>query len=367
MAKTAMPIGKPVAFEGNIRNIDPKAYGFFYCKITSPEYLEHPLLQRRIKTSNGMRTIAGLGSWEGWIFSTEMDNAVKYGYTFTILKGYQFNKGKIFTKYVNDLYQLRLNYPKSNPMNYICKLLLNSLYGKFGMKTDTTEIEVFDTSTEVGKSLYNNKFVEWGEGIKDLIIIDQYKILVRNSLTSHKYNEQLDIYHGQDVNIAIASAITSCARVHMSQLKNNPNYKLYYSDTDNIVIDRPLPKELIGDKLGQLKLEHTIKKAIFLAPKVYGLLTLENKQIIKVKGVTFKTIKELNINNLEDLLIENTELDMKQNKWFKKVLEGNISIDEIFYKLKVTSNKRENIYENFDDIKIFTSTKPYNYDERTKN
>jgi len=63
MAFNDMPIGKPIAFEGDIRNIDPNAFGFFLCKITSPEYLEHPLLQRRIKTPNGLRTIAGLGTF----------------------------------------------------------------------------------------------------------------------------------------------------------------------------------------------------------------------------------------------------------------------------------------------------------------
>jgi len=88
MKKNLMPVGKPVPFLGNIRNIDPNAFGFFYCKITSPEYLEHPIIQRSIKTSNGIRTIAGLGTWEGWIFSEEMDNAIKYGYTFEILRGY---------------------------------------------------------------------------------------------------------------------------------------------------------------------------------------------------------------------------------------------------------------------------------------
>src|SRR5712691_8242695 len=56
MASTQMPIGKPIAFNGDIRNIEPNAYGFFYCKITSPAYLEYPILQRRIKTSDGMRT-----------------------------------------------------------------------------------------------------------------------------------------------------------------------------------------------------------------------------------------------------------------------------------------------------------------------
>jgi hypothetical protein len=66
-----MPIGKPTQFEGDIFKIDPNAFGFFYCKITSPEYLEHPILQRRIKTKDGIRTIAGLGTWEDWIFSTQ--------------------------------------------------------------------------------------------------------------------------------------------------------------------------------------------------------------------------------------------------------------------------------------------------------
>ena len=51
MATLEMPVGKPIAFEGDIHKIDLDAYGFFYCKITSPDYLEHPILQRRIKTN----------------------------------------------------------------------------------------------------------------------------------------------------------------------------------------------------------------------------------------------------------------------------------------------------------------------------
>ena len=56
MAQQPMSIGQPTSFEGNIRTIEPNAYGFFYCKITSPAYLEHPILQR-IETSEGTRTV----------------------------------------------------------------------------------------------------------------------------------------------------------------------------------------------------------------------------------------------------------------------------------------------------------------------
>ena len=71
MANTPMPVGRPVAFDGDIRKLVPQAFGYFYCKITSPDYLKHPLLQRRVKTENGLRTIAGLGTRQGWIYSAE--------------------------------------------------------------------------------------------------------------------------------------------------------------------------------------------------------------------------------------------------------------------------------------------------------
>jgi hypothetical protein len=82
MLNNPMPVGEPIAFLGNIRAVDLNAFGFFYCKIRSPDYLEHPILQRTVKTPNATTTVAGLGSWTGWIFSEEMDNAVKYGYHF---------------------------------------------------------------------------------------------------------------------------------------------------------------------------------------------------------------------------------------------------------------------------------------------
>lgn len=89
------------------------------------------------------------------------------------------------------------------------------------------------------------------------------------------------MFHALDVNIAIASAITAYARIKMSIFKNNPNFKLYNSDTDNIVINKPLPEELVGKELGLMKLEHVIKKAVFLAPKVYGIIEENGNEIKK--------------------------------------------------------------------------------------
>ena len=69
-------------------------------------------------------------------------------------------------------------------------------------------------------------------------------------------------YNSQTLgNVAIASAITSMARVHMSQFLNNINLPVYYMDTDCVVV--PVPEgidipdqlfDLVGDGLGKMKL-----------------------------------------------------------------------------------------------------------------
>jgi hypothetical protein len=88
--------------------------------------------------------MAPLGKWEGMLFSPEMDNAKKFGYKFEILWGYTFKPANLFKGYIDILYNLRLKFPISNPLNLIAKLLLNSLYGRFGMIDRFPDITIFN-------------------------------------------------------------------------------------------------------------------------------------------------------------------------------------------------------------------------------
>jgi hypothetical protein len=239
------PIGSPTYFIANILNMNPNAFGFFYCKITAPDNLLHPILQTHYKTKDGIRTIAPLGNWEGMYFSEELYNAQKYGYKFEVLWGYTFKKGNIFKEYVENLYSIRLQYKKSDPMNFISKLLLNSLYGRFGMD------DYFTFSQIISLKDYPNfeKHEGFKESLIDLIDLgDNYLVQLKNPKIIQKTN--LD--NGKEthnVNIAIASAVTAYTRIHMSQFKNNPNAlarpNLYYSDTDSLYFDGPLPDHMV--------------------------------------------------------------------------------------------------------------------------
>jgi hypothetical protein len=61
-----------------------------------------------------------------------------------------------------------------------------------------------------------------------------------------------------------------------------------------------------------MKLENIIKKAIFLAPKVYYLETEDNKVIYKVKGLSHKI--ELTKDDFNSLLYKDNYLQKLQIK-----------------------------------------------------
>ena len=131
----------------------------------------------------------------------------------------------------------------------------------------------------------------------------------------------------------------------MSYFKNNPDFNLFYSDTDAAYIDRALPDYMVSNTiLGKIKLEKICSKVIFLAPKVYGLLDINNNLTIKVKGLSQGVINTLTLLDLEQLLVKDTSKTFNQDKWFRNIVKGNITIKDQLYSLQVTGNKRKLIY-----------------------
>ena len=69
-------------------------------------------------------------------------------------------------------------------------------------------------------------------------------------------------------NVAIASFVTAYARIHMSQFFNQKGLSVYYTDTDSIFTDKPLPDHLIDSKkIGFMKLEAVFEYFISLLNK----------------------------------------------------------------------------------------------------
>lgn len=270
-----------------------------------------------------------------------MDVAIRFGYKINIIKGYKFKEQNIFDKYVETMYQMRLKYKKGSPLNLLAKLLMNSLYGKFAMKPYHSVVGMYNTSTEEGRQQLQDMMKSHGETFQDFFEIGDYTVVVRKNVSNITYDHKTEMYNGSDVNIAIGSAITAGGRYYLAPLRLSKEHTLYYSDTDSLVVDKPLDPRLINLEIGFFKLEYIIRRAVFLAPKVYGFVTEEGETVIKVKGVSKKEVSSMTIETLEGLLVKDATsrylTEISQNKWFKDLMKGEISIDDVAYRLKITS------------------------------
>jgi DNA polymerase type B, organellar and viral len=328
-------------------------FGIVYAKITAPDNLKVPILLVKNDQTNH-KTIAPLGAWEGWYVSEELKFAESYGYKIQVIRAYHWdNKADIFSGYVDTLYQNRLKYEKSNPKNFISKLLMNSLYGKFGMSPILMNYELYKA---------DDKLIDKAEeNAKDIIDFGEVKLIgqeIENN--SHESYKKVSFdkksrgksKYEQLLNISthISMFITAYARMHMNKLKIQYKNNLYYTDTDSIVLDVELPNNIISNKLGDFKMEYKIQKGIFLAPKVYGLLLEDGSEVVKIKGSKIK----MNFSDLEPLLQKDSNLKITQEKWFKNLPEQHIKILKTLYTLRVTDNKRILIYKDG----IFIDTKP---------
>ena len=328
MHSQQMPVGKIKFFEGDISLTNLDLFGFFYCKIIAPDNIQHPILQTHVKINGGIRTLAPIGSWEDMLFSEELINAKNFGYKFEILWGYLFEKQNIFKNYVELLHNLRKTYQSDDPMNFIAKILLNSLYGRFGMDDN------FDNITIIHKDFlsdFEDRFLDF---IVNRVEVGDYWIIFYSNV-----NTSAD----RNVSVAISAAITAYSRVHMSQFKNNPKINLYYTDTDSIYTDSYIDESFIHNKeLGKLKLENVSTDAIFLGPKMYCLNTTDQGFKFKIKGL--KSTAVLTLQDFKNLLIKDFKIEKSHTKWIRNLSKAKITLLEQIYTIKSTENKRILIY-----------------------
>ena len=158
-------------------------------------------------------------------------------------------------------------------MAYVYKILMNSLYGRFGINPESTTTEVCDRA-RYDELIQKDNFI-WGDKLSDHTYIVSY-------LCNASHVSDLDWNPPKISAVQMAAAITACARIHMYKYISRDD--CYYTDTDSAILGSPLPEDEISMELGKLKLEHFVKEGIFLAPKSYGL-DADGEYIVKHKGL----------------------------------------------------------------------------------
>ena len=146
-----------------------------------------------------------------------------------------------------------------------------------------------------------------------------------------------------DGNITVALAITANARIKMSEFKNNPNIKLFYTDTDSEFIQGTLPDSVVhSKKLGFWSLENQYIYSLFLGPKTYACLDIHGKAYSKIKGYS----SNISIGELYKRVNENGGEALNRKRWRTFIGEAKVLVKGTTYDLMATANKRNLVFKN---------------------
>lgn len=282
MKEFPMPGGVPV-WHSDLESMElDSMFGFIKAYVECPKTMKRPFLPYRNK--DGL-LIFPTGEFVGVYYSEELKYARDLGYKVIPISGYLFQKMESpFKDYVNSLFESRSNAKKegNNAIAYVYKLLLNSLYGRFGINPMSTITEMCDKNR-------HDFLLRTGTFINDVLLREDLYMV-----SYHSNMEKGPDYWKPPKNSAIqlAAAITASARIYMYKYISRED--CYYTDTDSIVLGNPLPDDLISSSvLGMFKLEDQIKKGYFLAPKCYCYTTEEDgkNHVTKYKGAAKSIIK----------------------------------------------------------------------------
>jgi hypothetical protein len=273
MKEFPMPGGVPV-WHGNLGGKDlDSIFGFIEAYVECPNTIKKPFLPYRDKNNT---IIFPTGRFVGVYYSEELKYARGLGYTVIPISGYLFERMESpFRDFVSSLFESRLEAKRTGneAMSYVFKILMNSLYGRFGINPKSTTTEVCDEDRY--KELIRHSGLIFGD-----MLSENYYILAYHSNTGTGPD-----YWNPPKNSAVqlAAAVTASARIYMYPYISRED--CYYTDTDSVVLGQPLPKEVISSSvLGLFKLEDRIKKGYFLAPKSYYYLAIDGTNVIKHKG-----------------------------------------------------------------------------------
>lgn len=249
LAHYEFPFGK---FRAVYPDIDE--FGFSYATIDDDMYF--PLLPERIDQKMMFRR----GIKTGWYSNQELQRAEALGCRVEAYKTIATQEhGKIFKDFVESWYGKRMMAKQSGneALQLVCKLVMNSLYGKFAqarerMMTIINPEEIHDGMNAV-------------------------------KIGRHVLYQVKDRSKANHIIPSISAMTTAWARIVMHRNFMKADRHLFYSDTDSCILDRPLFEH--SKEIGKMKLEEEIHDLVIVLPKVYFYKDKDDAEHVKIKGI----------------------------------------------------------------------------------
>lgn len=261
MSEHDYPVSKPQILSYPDKKSVFETIGVTNAVIKSPENMYLPLLPSKVKLKRDTKLMFVLGKYEGWWDNTLLSKAHELGYKIEPKKTYVFESDYIFKDFIKHFYPIKENSDSKSPMYLISKLLMNSLYGKFGQRQES-EFLIKDMNPDTEK--YE---------IIDYVDIDSGWLRVKEESKGKSFLPQISIHVCAMAQLVLFNALEKILE---------KGYNIYYCDTDSITTDYAnMP---VSKKLGDFKREKLLLSGIFLLPKTYKTIDDKGKTEIRAKG-----------------------------------------------------------------------------------
>jgi len=209
------------------------------------------------------RLVFPVGTYRASLPHWELTRAIDRGQVRRVHKVALYERGPLFKSYVDFFWNKRLEAreQKNEADAWICKLMLNSLYGKFG-QTGRVFDDVAKTEDQSSRS-----WVEWDADTKSLRKYRQFAGLIQ---------EQARDGEARDSHPAISAHVTSAARMLLWDFIEKAGIdNVYYTDTDSLMVNAQgldaLQTNLDASLLGALKLEWESDAVVIRGAKDYSI------------------------------------------------------------------------------------------------
>lgn len=216
------------------------------------------------------RTIFPVGRFRTVLTTPELRYALDKGHIQEVNCLVLYKQAAIFQSYVQRFYALRQKLKATGNEAYenICKLLLNSLYGKFGQRCQVWE--------KIGTCPHERdrcELVVDNSGGKSTMI----RYLLGEIFELTGLEESFNSFP------AISAHVTAYARLYLYELMKQAGAgNFYYCDTDSLIVDGlglyNLRNKVNPVKLGLLKIEQKVSGLVIRGLKDYSY---SDKQVIK--------------------------------------------------------------------------------------
>lgn len=251
----------PAGYRGGFtRNYVPGKLGLYDVEFEQTNRTAKPVL--RDEATNDF-----LYSGAGVFTTTELDLLIEVGGTFRVVEGYVFLRSRnLFSDFITRWYGIRLDAQRQDNtgLSYVCKILMNSLYGKFGQREEGWTLYLLPRDELLRRLRQGDQIKELGEFV---LIMEER--------------------HNETTFVSIAAYITAAARSvlygFIDEAESLGGF-VWYCDTDSVHVSGAVLRT--SDDLGAVKHEYT-GPASYAGKKLYALgAKLKHKGVGKKAGIT---------------------------------------------------------------------------------